>query len=104
MARGTGRGAVQDYRLSFTGYDKPDVERAARDLARRSKAHGVEVTGGQVCTSWKLVRGHPRLWGCDDGEETTRVLPVRGALADLKALIRTDTPDGVYMSLLPGAR
>ena len=87
--------------ISFVGYRRPDVDTALSKIMKQSKKHNVNIHGGPISRKFELLSTHPKLWGCDKDDLIVMVLTVDGKKEDIKDLIRTDTPIGVQMELLP---
>lgn len=101
MATHVGSKQIEQYKMTFMGYKRDDVERAVSKITSHSGRHKVSIDGRATRASMKDVEGHPGLLGCDAKGMMAKFLHVSGDLDDVKNLIRTDTPRGVLIELLP---
>ncbi len=87
-------------RVAFTGYHESQVKTAVSTIVKSSQSFGVDVYGAPKKEKG-LIHNQPNLRGCDNNDLHVYSLAIGGSLANAKNLIKTKTPLGVQIDLLP---
>ena len=86
--------------LAFTGYSESNVRIAVDTIVQNSAHFDITVNGNPIKENGLIVN-QPNLRGCDNEDLKVYSLSIEGALANAKELVRTKTPLGVQIDLLP---
>lgn len=86
--------------LAFTGYHKSNVKKALNLIVGKSFKFNVSIID-KPKKEQDFIKHQPVYHGCNVADLTIYSLPIDGKLIDVKNLVKTKTPLGVQIELLP---
>ena len=86
--------------LAFTGYDESKVKIAVKKIVVNSPNFDI-VVNGDPTKEKGLIKYQPKLRGCDYKDIKIYSLSIIGDIANMRDLVKTKTPRGVLIDLLP---
>ena len=89
-------------KLAFTGYKKSNVKLALSTIKKQSSNFNVTINSESIPQS-NDIGDQPKLWGCTKEDVIRYSVLVSGSLKDVKDLVKSKTPDGVQIELLPSS-
>ena len=93
----------KQFQLAFTGYNESNIKTAVKTIVKNSSRFDIIVKGAPIKENGFLTH-QPNLRGCDKVDLKIYSISIKGILADIRNLIKMETPYGVQINLLPQDR
>ncbi len=87
--------------LVLTSYNSKTIDVSIESILSQALKMNISVEGKPV--SSKVIPSNKKIpmWGCEKDDVKRKSVFVSGSIQDLMKLIRIETPEGVYVQLIP---
>ena len=92
---------MQKYaQLVLTSYNSKTIDVSIESILSQALKMNISVKGKPVSSMVTSNKKIP-MWGCEKNDVKRKSVLVSGSVQDLMKLIRIETPEGVYIQLIP---
>lgn len=86
--------------LVLTSYNSKTIDVSIESILSQALKMNISVKGKPVSSAVSSNKKIP-MWGCEKNDVKRKSVFVSGSIQDLMKLIRIETPEGVYIQLIP---